>query len=177
LAATLVNDISYLGLGSNLGDRRSFLESAVIELASRPGIEVLNVSSVYETGPVGVVEQPMFLNGCACVRASGTAGELLRHLFDIEALHGRERSERWGPRTLDLDLLLCGDQIIDTPDLTVPHPHMTERCFVLVPLCEMAPDLRHPVSGRPFEQYCGELDCESQVRRVGGPAALHGATR
>ena len=166
-----MTDTAYLSLGSNLGDRRSFLESAVFELASRPGIELLAVSSIFETEPVGLIEQPLFHNACACVRAEGTARQLLQCLQAVEEMFLRERSVRWGPRTLDLDLLLCGDQIVGSPDLILPHPRMTERCFVLVPLGEIEPDLRHPVSGRLFTEHCLELDCQAQVRRLGALAA------
>ncbi len=166
-----MTDTAYVSLGSNLGDRRSLLESAVVELASGPGIDLLTVSSLFETEPVGLTEQPLFLNACVCVRTAGTARQLLQGLFAIEDLFLRKRTAPWGPRTLDLDLLLCGDQIVDSADLILPHPRMTGRCFVLAPLCEIEPHLRHPVSGRPFAEYCSELACETQVRRLGALAA------
>lgn len=164
-------DTAYVSLGSNLGDRQSFLESAVSELASRSGIDLLSVSSLFETEPVGVTEQPLFLNACVCVRVDRTALQLLQCLTEIEEMFLRERSGRWGPRTLDLDLLLCGDQIVDSADVILPHPRMTKRCFVLVPLGEIGPSLCHPVSGRPFAEYCRELACATQVRRLGALVA------
>ena len=168
-------DIAYVGLGSNLGNRQALLESALVGLASRAAIEVLEVSSLFETEPVGVTDQPLFLNACASIRTAMTAPELLVCLTAIEDLHQRQRPARWSPRTLDLDLLLCDDQIVQSPDLTLPHPRMTERCFVLAPLFEIAPDLRHPVTGRAFQEYCRELDCATRARRVGdltSPPAL-----
>ena len=166
-----MTDIAYIGLGSNLGDRQAYLEAALIGLASRSAVELLDVSSLFETEPMGVTDQPLFLNACASVRAAGGARQLLGCLTAIEDLHQRERMTRWGPRTLDLDLLLCGDRIVQSADLTLPHPRMTERCFVLVPLCEIAPHLRHPASGRPFDEYCRELADAQRVRRVGDLAA------
>ena len=113
------------------------------------------------------VEQPDCLNACVSVRTEASPEELLRCLVRVEELHHRQRSVRWGPRTLDLDLLLYGDRSMSSPQLTVPHPRMSERCFVLVPLCEIAPDLLHPLSGRAFAEYCLDLDCQAQVRPAG----------
>ena len=131
----------YIGLGSNMGDRLGHLRHAVFLLEATDGIELVTESSVYETEPVGP-EQPDFLNAVIEVRTTLSARELLKRLKEIEAEIGRTPSERWGPREIDLDLLTYGRERIEDEDLTVPHPRMGERAFVLVPLAEIAPDVR-----------------------------------
>ena len=130
---------SYIGIGANLGDREATLRSAVTTLDATPGVEVVAVSVLRETEPVGLVtDQPRFLNGAVAVETSLGARELLDVLLRIEAGHGRTREgPAGGPRTLDLDLLLYGDERIDTPGLTIPHPRLHERAFVLEPLAEL----------------------------------------
>jgi len=130
---------AYVGLGANLGDRERTLRAAVEALASNPRIEVLAVSSLRETDPVGpIMEQPRFLNGAVALETSLSARSLLAVLLQIEAAHGRTREgPAGGPRTLDLDLLLYGDDRIDAPGLQVPHPRLHERAFVLEPLREL----------------------------------------
>lgn len=142
-----VPEIAYLGLGSNLGDRRATIESAICELKQVEGVEVVITSRLIETDPVGPVRQAPFLNGATKIRTTLSARSLLDICLALEKDHGRDRSvvQSWGPRTLDLDLLLYGDQVIDEPGLCVPHPLMHERGFVLVPLSEIAPLVRHPV--------------------------------
>jgi len=138
---------AYVGLGANLGDRERTLREAVDALGAEEGIEVAAVSTLRETDPVGVGEQPRFLNGVAALEASLGARELLDRLLAVEQRFGRVRVPgEHGPRTLDLDLLLYGDETIDEPGLAVPHLRMHERRFVLEPLAELAPGL--VVSGR-----------------------------
>jgi 2-amino-4-hydroxy-6-hydroxymethyldihydropteridine diphosphokinase len=139
---------AYVGLGANLGDRERTLRAAVEALAAEEGIEVVAVSTLRETEPVGVGEQPRFLNGAAELETTLTAGELLDRLLAVEQRFGRIRIPgEHGPRTLDLDLLLYGDEVIDEPGLTVPHPRLHERRFVLEPLAELAPGLVVPGRG------------------------------
>jgi len=133
-----------IGLGSNLGDRQASLEAAVAALRAHPRIRSLRVSRFVVTAPVGKTDQPDFLNGAAVLETDLTARELLELLLAVETRLGRVRAERWGPRVIDLDLLLYGDEIIDEPDLQVPHPRLHERLFVLEPLAEIAPNARHP---------------------------------
>jgi 2-amino-4-hydroxy-6-hydroxymethyldihydropteridine diphosphokinase len=130
---------SYIGIGSNLGDREETLRSAVAALAAAPGVELLALSTLRETDPVGsVTDQPRFLNGAVAVETTLGARELLELLLRIEADHGRTREgPQGGPRTLDLDLLVHGDERLDEPGLTVPHPRLHEREFVLEPLAEL----------------------------------------
>jgi 2-amino-4-hydroxy-6-hydroxymethyldihydropteridine diphosphokinase len=132
--------IAYIGLGSNLGDRLENLREAVRLLDAMDEVDVVRTSSVYETDPVGP-EQPDFLNAVAQIDTTLSARELLGHCKRIEVDIGRKPAERWGPREIDLDLLIYGDETIDEPDLQVPHPRIDERAFVRVPLAEIAPDL------------------------------------
>jgi 2-amino-4-hydroxy-6-hydroxymethyldihydropteridine diphosphokinase len=131
---------AYLGIGSNLGDRVAHLQGAVDALAAAEGLDVVAVSPVYETVPVGGPPQPDYLNAVVAVDTSSTARALLELAHRIEAAADRVRTVRWGPRTLDVDLLLVGDEQIDEPDLVVPHPRMAERAFVVVPLADLAPE-------------------------------------
>lgn len=149
--------VAYVGLGSNLGDRRATLEGAVAELGNTPGVRVLRVSSFHDTDPVGGPPQPRYLNAVAEVETSLAPRALLDWLLAVEERFGRARGERWGPRTLDLDLLLHGGLVINEPGLAVPHPRLAERAFVLSPLCELVPDGRHPVLGRTFSQLLAGL--------------------
>ena len=133
---------AYLGIGSNLGERLAYLQLAVDELASADGVTVVGVSPVYETAPVGGPEQPDYLNAVVALDTTLTAHELLRVAQAVETEAERVRTVRWGPRTLDVDVLLVGDERIDTPDLVVPHPRMAERAFVVVPLADLDPAWR-----------------------------------
>ena len=138
---------AYVGLGTNLGDRRGALEMALRELHQPPIITVGCVSSVYETAPVGVTDQPDFLNAVARVRTTLPPRALLEALLDLENKMGRVRTLRWGPRVIDLDLLLYGELQTSEPGLEVPHPRLRERGFVLAPLAEIAPELVLPPDG------------------------------
>ncbi len=140
---------AFVGLGSNLGDREATLRGAVAALAAEPGIEVVALSTLRETDPVGFTDQPRFLNGVAELDTELPARELLERLLAVEHRFGRVREAvpPQGPRTLDLDLLLYGDERIDEPGLTVPHPRLQERRFVLEPLAELAPGLVVPGLG------------------------------
>ena len=147
---------AYVGLGGNLGDRRALLDAAVDVLRCEPGIEVVAVSSYRETEPVGVVDQPPFLNGAVAVETTLSARELLDRLLAVERSLGRTREgeERHGPRTIDLDLLLYGGETVDEPGLTVPHPRLAERAFALEPLVELDPALTLP-DGRSLGALLG----------------------
>jgi len=139
---------AYVGLGANLGDRERTLREAVSALSAEDGIEVVAVSALRETEPVGVGEQPLYLNGAAELETALAARELLGRLLAVEQRFGRVRVPgEHGPRTLDLDLLLYGDDVIEEDGLTVPHPRLHERRFVLEPLAELAPGLVVPGRG------------------------------
>jgi 2-amino-4-hydroxy-6-hydroxymethyldihydropteridine diphosphokinase len=148
---------AYVGVGSNLGDRHATIGRALDLLAAHPGIEVAAVSSLRETDPVGYVDQPSFLNGAARLETTLAPRELLAVLLRTELDLGRERRERWGPRTIDLDLLLYGDAVLDEPGLTLPHPRLHERRFALEPLAELAPHARIHGRGR-VDNLLAELD-------------------
>ena len=138
---------AYVGLGANLGPREVTLLRAVDLLAETEGVDVLQVSRLQETEPVGVVDQPAYLNGAVVVDTTLTPRELLERLLEIERELGRVRDVRWGPRTIDLDLLLYGDRSVDEPGLHVPHPRLAERRFALEPLAELDPALDIPGLG------------------------------
>ncbi len=138
---------AYVGLGANLGDTRATLDNALAALAALPGTTLVARSSFYATAPVDA-DGPDYLNAVAALETTLAAPDLLAALQAEEAAHGRARSYRNAPRTLDLDLLLFGDEIIDLPQLTVPHPRMHERAFVLAPLVEIAPEIVIPGHGR-----------------------------
>lgn len=153
-----------IALGSNLGDSCTTIKTALETLAQTPNITLQAKSGLYQTEAVGP-PQPDFINACALLHVQKTPQNLLETLLEIEAQFGRVRRERWGPRSLDLDLLLYNDLILDTPTLTLPHPRMRERAFVLVPLAEIAPDWIEPVSGKAIAELVKAVDC-SGVKKM-----------
>lgn len=157
---------TYIGLGSNLGDRAGNLLLAVRGMMDA-GLKVVRLSSVYETEPVDLREQPTFLNMVAEIERGElfSPEQVLARLLRIEYALGRRRDVRRGPRTIDLDLLLYGDVRRATAFLTLPHPRLHERRFVLVPLAELAPALLHPALHKPFSQLLAETQDEADVRR------------
>jgi 2-amino-4-hydroxy-6-hydroxymethyldihydropteridine diphosphokinase len=151
--------LACIGLGSNLGDRRATLEGAIAALARTSGVQVQKVSSFHETEPVGGPPgQGKYLNAAAVIETDLDAHGLLRVLEGIEAQFGRIRSVHWGERTLDLDLLLFGEEIISTLELTVPHPRLRVRRFVLEPLAEVAPEAVDPVTKRTIADLLAALE-------------------
>lgn len=157
----------FVGLGSNLGEREHLIRKALEELATLPHTAVVRVSSLYDTEPVGEVEQPAFLNAVAWLETELSARELLWQMLLIEKRMGRIRSQRWGPRPIDLDLLFYGPEKIEQPDLCVPHPEVAKRAFVLVPLKELDPSFRHPVTGETVTAMIRKLPPNPPVRKVG----------
>jgi 2-amino-4-hydroxy-6-hydroxymethyldihydropteridine diphosphokinase len=159
LAATV-----YLSLGANLGDRLANLRLALTRLQTLARLE--EVSSLYETQPQGVSDQPLFLNAVCRVSTGLEPQALLRFLKNVERETGRQPGgERWGPRPIDLDILLYDDRVLDAPELTVPHPRLAERAFVLVPLCELAPELRHPLLGKTMKELLASVG-KKGVRKI-----------
>ena len=149
--------LAAIGLGANLGDAAATLREAIAELARLPQTGLLRASRLYRTPAWGVTEQPDFINAVAAVETALSPRDLLDALLAIERSFGRTRlgGERWGPRTLDLDLLLYGDAVIDEPGLRVPHPHLHERAFALLPLAEIAPEATIPGIGNVAEIAAG----------------------
>jgi 2-amino-4-hydroxy-6-hydroxymethyldihydropteridine diphosphokinase len=147
--------VAYVGLGANLGPREVTLQRAVDLLAQADGVDVLAVSQLRETQPVGVVDQPRFLNGAVEIETSLAPRELLGVLLGIERTLGRVREERWGPRTVDLDLLVYGSERVDEPGLRVPHPRLHERRFALEPLAELNSGLDIPGVGPVSDLLAG----------------------
>lgn len=157
----------FLGLGSNLGERLSHLQAAVDALDADPRILVADVSSVYETEPVGGPEQGPFLNIAVRAATTHTPARLLRACQTVEAALGRVRAERWGPRTIDVDVLLYADgRAVDSADLTVPHPRLVERAFALIPLMEVAPGQALP-DGRSLSAVVAALAPVTGITMVG----------
>jgi len=148
---------AYVGLGSNLGDRSAHLLLGLSALSRLPDTHLLRLSPVYETEPVGP-PQPPYLNLVAELETELAPRALLGEMLAIERALGRERRERWGPRTLDLDLLLYGDLVLEEEGLTVPHPRLHQRAFVLVPLLDLLPEGRHPLLGQSFRELLASLD-------------------
>jgi 2-amino-4-hydroxy-6-hydroxymethyldihydropteridine diphosphokinase len=154
---------AYIALGANLGDREWNIRSAIALLNQTPGVRVTNVTGLMENPAVGGPPQsPPFLNAAAELQTTLSASDIMNRLLEIETELGRVRRERWGPRSIDLDLLLYGDQIIDTPGLTIPHPRMADREFVLAPLAEIAPTVVHPIE----HLTAGQLLEKLRKRRV-----------
>ncbi len=139
--------LAWIGLGGNVGDAIATLRAALVELNALPHTALLRGSKLYRTPAWGLVEQPDFVNAVALVNTTLGARDLLDGLLGVERAFGRERRERWGPRVLDLDLLLYGDGVIDEPGLRVPHPHLHERAFALLPLLEIDPEASIPGRG------------------------------
>jgi 2-amino-4-hydroxy-6-hydroxymethyldihydropteridine diphosphokinase len=156
----------FLSLGSNVGDREANLRAAVAALEGA-GVRVRRVSSLYETEPVDFLEQPWFLNCVLEGETDAPAQTLLKALRRIEARMGSKKLAPKGPRLLDVDILLYGDETVDTPELQVPHPRMTERRFVLEPLAEIAPELRHPSWSGTVSDLLARAQDRSEVRRFG----------
>jgi 2-amino-4-hydroxy-6-hydroxymethyldihydropteridine diphosphokinase len=151
----------YLSLGSNVGDRKKTILTAVELLANTPTFENIHISNFYITEPYGLSRQRDFVNCVLKLESSVSARELLNRIQEIELRLGRTRTVRWGERTIDIDILFFGDKIIQEPDLVIPHPGIQKRSFVLKPLCELCPDLIHPLLGRTIKSLWETISDES----------------
>ena len=158
---------TYIGFGSNIGDRLAHIQNAIQALSKTEEITLQNVSSVYKTDPVGYEAQAEFLNGVAAIQTSLSPLSLLHILKDIETEVGRQHRIRWGPREIDLDILIYGDLCLQTEKLIIPHPEMHLRGFVLVPLAEIAPDLVHPVFQESIQTLLNRLDDDKSISESG----------
>lgn len=152
----LSSHTAFVALGSNLGDREGNLRRA-LELLSQNGVEIVKISKFIETEPYGVIDQPRFLNGVCQVKTALKPLELLRLLLAVEKEMGRVRLRHWGERNIDLDLLLYEDAIMDTEELRLPHPDMLNRDFVMLPLAEIAPELKHHVLDKTMAELAAEF--------------------
>jgi 2-amino-4-hydroxy-6-hydroxymethyldihydropteridine diphosphokinase len=164
---------AWVGIGSNIGDRLDYIRRALGSMARLPGAELVAVSSVYDTLPVGAIGQPRFLNAVAGLATEIEPVPLMRMLLAIEQECDRVRHGVWGPRTLDLDLILYDQVVMKTEELTLPHPRARERAFVLVPLAEVAPDLVIPGGTESVSELVAALgDVSGKVQCVGGPPTV-----
>lgn len=161
---TTLSETAYIGIGSNLGDGLANCQRAIRLLDELEGCQVQGRSAFYRTEPVGVEGQPWYLNGVVCLETERAPLHLLQGLLAIETKMGRVRKKKWDARLIDLDLLLHGDRVIDQPGLTLPHPRMHERKFVLIPLAELAPHLIHPVYGKSMRDLLE--NCPDEGQRV-----------
>jgi 2-amino-4-hydroxy-6-hydroxymethyldihydropteridine diphosphokinase len=163
-------EIAYLSLGSNVGDRDKRLRRTINRLnaTGQDAIgHVISTSSFYETEPVEFINQAWFLNCVVALETNMTPQQLMKGLLTIEQEMGRRRTLRKGPRTIDIDILLFGDAVIDSPELIIPHPAMTQRRFVLAPLVEIAPEVRHPVQKKTAQELLDALPAGQVVRKIG----------
>jgi 2-amino-4-hydroxy-6-hydroxymethyldihydropteridine diphosphokinase len=159
-----MNHLVYLSLGSNIGDRESHLRDAIARLENQGRIQ--SIASFYETEPVEFTDQARFLNCALALETEEAPEQLMESVLHIEQEMGRERQQNKGPRTIDIDILLFSDTIIDSPKLTIPHPAMHERRFVLQPLAEIAPEVRHPVLKKTIRELLGALPAGQAVEKV-----------
>ena len=159
-----MQNVAYLSLGSNIGDREAHLRNAIEQIRKHGTVQA--VSSSYETEPVEYNDQAWFLNCALALQTGDTPDELLRSILQIEQQMGRQRIQRKGPRTIDIDILLFSDVVLDTPDLTIPHPAMAGRRFVLEPLAEIAPDAMHPVLEKTIRELLSDLPLGQDVRKI-----------
>ena len=159
-----MTDIVYLSLGSNIGDRENHLREAIRRIGGLG--RVTSISSFYETEPVEVTDQAWFLNCAVALETAIPPARLMLELLGIERGMGRQRNQKKGPRSIDIDILLFGDTVVNTPDVTIPHPAMQQRRFVLEPLAEIAPDLRHPVSNKTVRELLDQLPPGQVVRKI-----------
>lgn len=158
--------MAYLGLGANLGDRQGAIAQALKELGVLPTITVTAVSSLYQTAPVGVLDQPDFLNAVAEVQTTLAPRPLLAQILQVEQQLGRVRTVRWGPRTIDIDILVFGEKQMEEPDLTIPHPRLAERAFALVPLAEVAPNLCLPGEDETMRKKVDRLIAQGNISKL-----------
>jgi 2-amino-4-hydroxy-6-hydroxymethyldihydropteridine diphosphokinase len=172
-----MTNLGYLSLGANVGDRAGHLHEAIRRLGSIGRVAV--VSSIYETEPVEFTDQAWFLNLAVALETTQEPMPLMAALLSIEREIGRQRKQEKGPRTIDIDILLFGDTIMDSPGLTIPHPAMQHRRFVLEPLAEIAPEARHPVIGKTVRELLAALPAGQTVRKIQPSLATdsHGFTR
>jgi 2-amino-4-hydroxy-6-hydroxymethyldihydropteridine diphosphokinase len=159
-----MGNTAFIALGSNIGNRYDYLTKAIEQLTTHPGIRMVNISSIYETDPVGYEDQDLFLNMVMEVMTSLRADELLDICLKLEIELGRKREFVWGPRTIDLDILLYNQENIETEKLIIPHPRMLERNFVMIPLSEIKPGIIIPNTEKPLEALIKELPNKEGVR-------------
>lgn len=156
---------TYILLGSNLGDSKRYISDSIVEIESRLGT-ITAKSSLYQTASWGKLDQPDFINQVIELETSLHPGDLLKGVLEIENVFGRQRLEKWGSRTIDIDILLYDDQLVNSPDLIIPHPYLSVRRFCLMPLAEIAPDLIHPISRKSITELLLEMADDLFVKKL-----------
>ena len=159
-------NIAFIGIGSNVGDKIRNCKRAIVEITQHEQNSLIAQSSLYKTEPIGYTQQDWFINCVIEIETSLTAYELLHILENIELAMGRKRSFKWGPRIIDLDILLFNEETIRSEELTVPHPELEKRAFVLAPLCEIAGDYMHPVLKKSISQLMAQLEGEQGIEKL-----------
>ena len=158
--------LAYIGFGSNIGDRLGHIQNAIHALSKTEGIALQKISSIYKTDPVGYEAQAQFLNGVAAIHTNLPPLSLLHTLKNIETAIGRQHRIRWGPREIDLDILIYGDMCLQSEKLVIPHPEMHRRRFVLVPLAEIAPDVVHPIFQETIQTLLERLEDDKSALKA-----------
>jgi dihydroneopterin aldolase/2-amino-4-hydroxy-6-hydroxymethyldihydropteridine diphosphokinase len=156
----------FIGIGSNLGNKEENICKAIKLIGELDSTEVIDASSFYKTSPVGFVDQDWFINAVIKIKTYLPPNELMSSLLSIESSLGRIRKEKWGARTIDLDILFYGNIILNEEDITVPHPHLHERKFVLEPFCEIEPEFVHPVYNKSILRLCNELQGDERITKL-----------
>jgi 2-amino-4-hydroxy-6-hydroxymethyldihydropteridine diphosphokinase len=158
--------IAYIAIGSNIGNPRGNCIEAIHEISKHDSIKIISKSSFYQTSPIGPIQQEWFINSAIKINTSLTPIKLLTNLLNIESTMGRVRQEKWGPRLIDLDLLFYDNQILNQEEITIPHPEISKRNFVLIPLCEIAENLHHPILKKTIKTLLNESTDNAKVKKL-----------
>jgi 2-amino-4-hydroxy-6-hydroxymethyldihydropteridine diphosphokinase len=164
-----VGQKAFIGIGSNIGNSSDNCKSSIIKLSKDKRVRLISISSLYSTSPISTIEQSNFINCAACVMWNGSPFDLLRFLNNIEKTMGRKRVLKNGPRIIDLDILLFGDLVFDTPLLKIPHPELHKRKFAIIPCIEIEPAIVHPKYGKQLKEFLSDIGDEQNIEMIKSP--------